>query len=938
MENPEPTHSVMDTPMLINSIMESTDPINSIMESTDPINSIMESTEPINSTLESTQPFNYVMESPMLINSTLESTDPIDSVMESPLLINSTLEDPIDYVMESPELANASLHETKTLVPSLPEVVLSYNSTSLSPSLDTSSSFLSILQSPDWKSLSVEDRFDAFINSPAPENLLNVTSSELTPDLRQSMESLYPFKRYRRTLTDPITTVSTLHAVVRSEPRFLARVILTRDDDKAVAFGLRVPSKFQKELSERTPDRNDDGDVIFIKGLAYAGLEGRSSSSLANIIISSLNDYNKNQIRPFVKSVPVVRKYLKKVLNDSDYLKQIVDMDANDEAPISLNLGRKLLVRAGSPIDAFTCSYCFPNQVCEIWQVLTNFNALVDVVPNLIACEELPGPDPQTKRIRQSAGLKCSWWRIQAEALIDVQSFTLPRGDKELRFKMIKGDFKEYHGRFLIEAQNQFVSKLTFDAVIEPMESIPEMLFVHAVQIWLPFNLNGIVKKSEQIAVKQASVSPFTAASIEADVSLGSNSMKQTQASAAWYTRALEEAKARRNGRNRSQRASPVDYLGTAFVPLPASAPEFRDFNRREEETVPSIELNESQLTGVEVHLRKLDSNDYLHRRVVCCIRINAPVKEVWTVLTDYERLSEFVPNLVKSEIIVPRPASDAPQGYKRLRQVVKKRQSYIQLQAESILDVVERPYKEIQFRQVSGFVQRLQGKWVLKNVTNEWDEEETLLTYALELKTPHSDIPLELIEPVFEQAAVEGLPINLIALKQEVLKLQGRPSLMKLSRNFEALRDELVLSYGMYGNYLPTRLELRKDHRTDLEKAIAAHGGAAVVTERMGWKSKYKQRKRRGYWDDFRNVEQEIMDFKMEYGLLEDQIPSKNSFNQAGRVDLRRAVEKWGGIQAVMELIELERASNELKATNDNETPSLTKMKLNVRDLDDLA
>lgn len=577
---------------------------------------------------------------------------------------------------------------------------------------------------------------------------------------------------------------------------------------------------------------------------------------------------------------------------------------------------------------------------------MTDFNSLVEVVPNLIACEELRSPNPQTRRIRQSAGLKCSWWRIQAEALLDVQSFTLPNGDKELRFEMIEGDFKEYQGRFLIQAETAFTSKLIFDAAIEPLECIPEMLFVHAVQIWLPFNLNGIVREAEkvrlilftqmmfstQIAQKQASVSPFTAASIEADVSLGSNSTLPALSSAAWYTKALEDAKARRRVKRRVK-ATPADYLGTAFVPLPASAPEFRNVSCIRGETIPSFELDEAQMTGgVAVHLRKLDSSDFLHRRVVCCVRINAPPKAVWAVLTDYERLTDFVPNLVTSEVL-PCPL-DAPRGYKRLRQVVRKQQSYVQLQAESILDVVERPFKEIQFRQVSGFVQRLQGKWMLKSVTNEWDEEDTLLTYALELKTPHSDIPLELIEPVFEQAAVEGLPLNLSAVKQEVLKSQGRPPLSKLCQNFESLRTELVLSYGSQGIYLPTRYELRKDHRTDLEKAISAHGGSAAVSERMGWKLKNKRRKRRGYWDDFRNVEQELMEFKMEYGLADDQIPSKTALNQAGRVDLRRAVEKWGGINAVMELIKLEQSTTE---ELDKQELRSKKLKIDIHDLDDL-
>lgn len=238
-----------------------------------------------------------------------------------------------------------------------------------------------------------------------------------------------------------------------------------------------------------------------------------------------------------------------------------------------------------------------------------------------------------------------------------------------------------------------------------------------------------------------------------------------------------------------------------------------------------------AELEGVEVHMRKLDTAAMLHRRVVCSLHIAAPLKCVWNVLTDYERLPDFIPNLVMSEEL-PCP-SGAPLGYHRIRQVVQKYQTYIQLQAESVLDVVERPYKEIQFRQVSGFVDKLQGKWILKSITNEWGEDETRLSYALEIKTPHSETPLELIEPIFEQAAIEGLPLNLTAVKQEVMRLRQRPSLVRLSNDFEVLKNELTTCYMANGNVLPTRSQLREDRRTDLEKAISAHGGpSAVLTD----------------------------------------------------------------------------------------------------------
>ena len=55
------------------------------------------------------------------------------------------------------------------------------------------------------------------------------------------------------------------------------------------------------------------------------------------------------------------------------------------------------------------------------------------------------------------------------------------------------------------------------------------------------------------------------------------------------------------------------------------------------------------------------------------------------------------------------------------------------------------------------------------------------------------------------------------------------------------------VISGGRGGGdaagVMPTRAQLRATARTDLEKAIAAHGGPAAVAGRLGWRLPYKAR-----------------------------------------------------------------------------------------------
>ena len=119
--------------------------------------------------------------------------------------------------------------------------------------------------------------------------------------------------------------------------------------------------------------------------------------------------------------------------------------------------------------------------------------------------------------------------------------------------------------------------------------------------------------------------------------------------------------------------------------------------------------------------------------------------------------------------------------------------------------------------------------------------------------------------------------------------------------KDFEILRDELEATYGET-KMIPSRSELRASHRTDLEKALSAHGGAANVAKRMGWESRSRSRKPRGYWNSIENVKNEIDEFILSSDLPPGVMPLKNDFVRANRFDIARAIEKWGGVYELAE------------------------------------
>lgn len=106
--------------------------------------------------------------------------------------------------------------------------------------------------------------------------------------------------------------------------------------------------------------------------------------------------------------------------------------------------------------------------------------------------------------------------------------------------------------------------------------------------------------------------------------------------------------------------ASDQSAVSPGCCVLPISVPEMQA-------SYPAFDLGNKR-ANLEVHLRRLDREDRLHRRAVAAVNVNASVEDVWAVLTDYEHLAEFIPNLALCEQLeLPH---GAPPRFTRLRQV----------------------------------------------------------------------------------------------------------------------------------------------------------------------------------------------------------------------------------------------------------------------------
>ena len=110
-------------------------------------------------------------------------------------------------------------------------------------------------------------------------------------------------------------------------------------------------------------------------------------------------------------------------------------------------------------------------------------------------------------------------------------------------------------------------------------------------------------------------------------------------------------------------------------------------------------------------------------RRLAVQLRTDQCVDHLWQVLTDYESLSDFIPNLSSSKLI-QRSGNRVTLAQVGSQQLVLG----LKFSAEVQLELTEhRPEGLLQFRMVKGDFRRFEGSWRLQSVP-----DQTLVLYQL--------------------------------------------------------------------------------------------------------------------------------------------------------------------------------------------------------------
>ncbi|MDF5718300.1 MAG: SRPBCC family protein [Rhizonema sp. NSF051] len=162
-------------------------------------------------------------------------------------------------------------------------------------------------------------------------------------------------------------------------------------------------------------------------------------------------------------------------------------------------------------------------------------------------------------------------------------------------------------------------------------------------------------------------------------------------------------------------------------------------------------------LQSVQVQVKKIAERQ---RQITARIQIPQSIEQVWKVLTDYEALVKFIPNLAKSRLV------KHPTGGIRLEQIGSQRLLRFNFCARVVLDLKEYFPKEISFCLVEGDFKDFSGSWSLESCPLG-EQMGTNLYYTLKV-WPKLTMPVGIIE----NRLSKDLQLNLVAIRARVLQL----------------------------------------------------------------------------------------------------------------------------------------------------------------------
>jgi ribosome-associated toxin RatA of RatAB toxin-antitoxin module len=185
--------------------------------------------------------------------------------------------------------------------------------------------------------------------------------------------------------------------------------------------------------------------------------------------------------------------------------------------------------------------------------------------------------------------------------------------------------------------------------------------------------------------------------------------------------------------------------------------PEFEDAISDDINLEQDLAFEPDAMHAVEVQIEKIAERQ---RQITAQLPIPQSVELVWKVLTNYEALADFIPNLTKSNLL------EHPNQGIRLEQVGQQRFLRLNFRARVVLDLEEYFPKEIKFDMVEGDFKAFSGSWKLEPSYLD-NSVITNLCYTVRV-WPKLTMPVGMME----RYLTNGMRINLLAIAKRVAEL----------------------------------------------------------------------------------------------------------------------------------------------------------------------
>jgi ribosome-associated toxin RatA of RatAB toxin-antitoxin module len=196
-----------------------------------------------------------------------------------------------------------------------------------------------------------------------------------------------------------------------------------------------------------------------------------------------------------------------------------------------------------------------------------------------------------------------------------------------------------------------------------------------------------------------------------------------------------------------------------------ADTPELNDENSQfVDDEIETLEdalragFSPAMLQEVEVQSHAVEGRQ---RQIEARIKLPHAVEQVWKVLTDYDALANFIPNLAKSQRV------EHPTGGIRIEQVGTQRLLRFNFSARVVLDMEEKYPYTINFNMVEGDFKAFSGYWQLEPIAVGQPASGTNLTYVV-LVLPKRFMPISIIERRLQK----DLAINLLSIREKLNQL----------------------------------------------------------------------------------------------------------------------------------------------------------------------